>query len=144
MPPIAGELSPCMNGYHLCREGDLMEWLGPVIYEAEYRGEFLRSQDKLVCREARLLRRLDTWNETTMRLFAADCAERVPPIWEQQYLENSRPRDVIIAARAFARYVAANAANAVARAAAYAAADSAAERAWQTTRLLQYLRGEVS
>ncbi|HUX30180.1 MAG TPA: hypothetical protein VMV78_06085, partial [Thiobacillus sp.] len=41
MPPIEGDLVPCENGYHLCREGDLADWLGPHIFEAEYRGERL-------------------------------------------------------------------------------------------------------
>ncbi len=38
MAPVEGILIPCVNGYHLCRgEADLLEWLGPAIYEAEYR-----------------------------------------------------------------------------------------------------------
>ncbi len=37
MAPIKGELVPCENGYHLCRETDLLEWLGPAIFEVEYR-----------------------------------------------------------------------------------------------------------
>ncbi len=36
MTPIEGELVPCQNGYHLCREADLLDWLGPAIFEAEY------------------------------------------------------------------------------------------------------------
>jgi hypothetical protein len=184
MPRLDGELGPCEHvsrGYRLYREADLIHRLGPVIYEAEYRGEFLAAKHHLVCREVRLLRRLDTWNDATARLFSADCAERVLPIWERQYPDDSRPRDTIIKARAFARgeitqadyaasysaayaaadaaiavadaayaaaylsaYTAADSASTVADAAARAVADSAAERAWQTTRLLQYLRGEVS
>jgi hypothetical protein len=128
MPRLDGELSPCEHGYrgyHLYREADLIHQLGPVIYEAEYRGEFLAAKRHLVCREARLLRRLDAWNDATARLFSADCAERVLPIWERQYPEDSRPRDTIIAARAFARGEITQADRAVAYSAVYAAADSA-------------------
>ena len=80
MPPIA-DLEPCERGYHLCREGDLVCWLGPMIGEAEARGERVDYAEKrhtcVVVAEARLLRRYERWTETTARLFACDCAERV-------------------------------------------------------------------
>jgi hypothetical protein len=94
MPPIEGDLVPCKNGYHLCREGDLLTWLGPAIFAAEYRGERVDAEDKIVVREARLLRRLN-WNERTARLFACDCAERVLPIFEREYPNDKRPRNAI-------------------------------------------------
>ena len=73
---IDGDIVPCRRGLHLCRRGDLVSWLGPVIYEAEYRGEKIVADNKIVVAEARLLRQLPGWNERTARLFAADCAER--------------------------------------------------------------------
>src|SRR3990167_10777896 len=76
MPPI-DNIEPCERGYHLCREADLIHWLGPNIYEAAYRGERIDAEDKIVVSEARLVRRLTTWNDRTARLFGADCAERV-------------------------------------------------------------------
>ena len=33
--PVEGDLELCSNGYHLCRERDLVYWIGPAIYEAE-------------------------------------------------------------------------------------------------------------
>src|SRR4029077_21224911 len=30
----AGKMVPCENGSHLCRRQDLVEWLGPAIFEA--------------------------------------------------------------------------------------------------------------
>ena len=57
---VTGELVPCKNGLHLCRPGDLIEWLGPVIYTAEYDGEMIEHNDKIVVRKARLIERLDT------------------------------------------------------------------------------------
>lgn len=102
MPIIGGPLEGCWNGYHLCREQDLVFWLGRTIYLAQYRGEVLECADKIVVREARLLRRLTTWNARTARLFAADCAEHVLPIYEHYYPRDDRVRTAILTARRFA------------------------------------------
>ena len=156
MPPVEGELVACKKGYHLCREQDLIKWLGPVIYEAEYRGERLDANNKIVVREARLLARVETWNDRTARLFACDCAERVLPIFERERPDDERPREAIAVARRFANGEATHeelaAAWAPARAAAWDAARDAAfdaaraaagdgEEEWQTTRLMEYLGG---
>ena len=100
---VTGNLIPCQHGLHLCRRRDLIAWLGPVIWEAEYDGEMVEQSDKIVVRRARVIRRLDSWNERTARLFAADCAERVLPIFEKAYPNDDRPRKAIEAGRAFAR-----------------------------------------
>src|SRR5208282_3366454 len=119
----------CESGYHFVTLDQLPKWLGPTIYEVEVRGEVLSAQDKGVATQARLIRRLDTWNEKTLRLFAADCAEHVLGIYEKQYPKDERPRKAIQAARDFANGLidanAANAANAAANAAATAATAAA-------------------
>ena len=173
MPPIEGELKPCKNGYHLCSgEEQLVQWLGPEIYEAEYQSERVDADDKIVVREARLLRRIETWTKKTARLFSCDCAERVVRYYEAKYPGDNRPRKSIEIARRYARgeatddellaaesaawyawYAAESAAGfaagyAVGSAAGYAwyagyAAEFAAERRWQAERLGQYLRGKV-
>jgi hypothetical protein len=74
---VRGPLVPCRNGLHLCRADQLVYWLGPVIWEAEVDGEIIDAGDKVVARRARVIRRLDSWNERTARRFAADCAEDV-------------------------------------------------------------------
>lgn len=140
MPKIDGELEPCKNGYHICRKKDLVHWLDDAIFEVEYRGEIIEDDDKCVVREARLLCRVETWNVKTARLFAADCAEHVLPIFEKKYPEDDRPRKAIQAARDYenglidknelaaagcAAAYAANAAGYVANAAGYAAAYAA-------------------
>jgi len=64
-------------------------------------------------------------------LWAADCAERVLPYFEEKYPKDARPRKAVEAARAWARgeialsevRAAAFAAHAAARAATYAATD---------------------
>ena len=77
MPRLAGRLVACRYGYHLCERDNLIYWLGPTIWEAETRSrKLLRDGTKSVVSTARLLRRLETWNPRTQRLFAADCAER--------------------------------------------------------------------
>ena len=159
-PPVA-KLSVCASGYHLCREQDLIPWLREELYEAEGDGASVESNDKIVFTRARLLRRVETWNRRTMILVAADWAEHVLPIFESKYPKDNRPRLAIeaakngdttaasaIAAAAYAADAAADAdaaaAAAATAAAAYAAAASKTERAWQTARLMQYIRGEIA
>ena len=131
---VKGDIIPCENGLHLCRREDLLDWLGPVIWEAEAdESELIEQRDKVVVRRARVVRRLDAWNERTARLFAADCAEKVLPIFEKQRPGDNRPRKAIEAARAFANgQISADdwdAAGAAARDAAGAAARDAARDA---------------
>jgi hypothetical protein len=122
MPKIEN-IEPCVRGYHLCREEDLLEWLNEEIYEAEGRGNFIRHKNnKDVFPKARLIRKLENWNKKTARLFAADCAEHVLPIFEKEYPNDDRPRKAIQATRAFANGKIGAAAGAAARAAAGAAA----------------------
>ena len=135
MPPIEGELVPCQNGYHLCREQNLIQWFGLTIWAVEYRGERLNCDDKIVVREARLLRQYTTWNECTARLFACDCAERVVHLCG----DDDRPRNAIEVARRYANGKATDEELAAARAAAWAAAGAAAwaaawDAAWAAAR----------
>ena len=98
-----GPLVLCGNGVHLCDgERQLLSHLGPTIWEAEVRGGRVDGNDKIVVREARLVRRIDQWNDRTARLFAALCAEHVLPIFEAVDPNDSRPRDAIEVARRFA------------------------------------------
>ena len=168
-PKAEGKLVPCENGYHLCRKQDLVHWLDETIYEAEHKGQKITDGNKVVVQQARLIRKLDTWNERTARLFACDCAERVLHIYEKQYPNDSRARTAIEVARLYAdgkatlqdlndaASAAYSAADSAADSAAYSAADSAAysaadsaysaaysaARKWQTERLFHYLRGEI-
>ena len=165
---VSGELKPCVSGLHLCREQDLVHWLGQVIWEAEVHPDavVIEAEDKVVVSRARVVRRLDTWNDRTARLFAADCAERVVHLCG----DDPRPREAIEAARRYANGEATDdelaaardaawsaAARAAARDAAWDAARAAARDAvwdavwdaardaeyrWQTARLMEYLRGE--
>ena len=127
---------PCEQGYHLCEEQDLIHWLGEAIHPAKARGGIIRQGDKTVAESILIHRALPTWNERTMRHFAADCAEAVLPIYEKTG-ESSAPQQVIYAARLFAegeigdadRAAAKNAAGAASWAAAGGAAWDAASAA---------------
>ena len=98
MPRIEGELIACENGYHLCRGKDLMDWLNECIFEATYRGNFVEDANKIVVREARLLRKYENWNEETARLFACWCVRNTPlmdgrTVWD--LLTDTRSRKAV-------------------------------------------------
>src|SRR5690606_30253205 len=101
MPEITG-LVPCQRGYHVATIDQLVDWLGPELFEVECRGEHIDHGDKHVFGQARLVRRIDAWNDRTARLFAADCAERVLPVFEFCCPGDTRPHRAIEVARAFA------------------------------------------
>ena len=147
MPKIDDRLIPCEHGYHLCRPDDLIYWLDEAIFVAEFEGEMVLDDNKIVVRRARLLRKVETWNERTARLFACKCAEHVLPIFEKKYPDDTQPRKAVEIARKYAngkatktelaaaRDAARDAAwdaawDAAARAAAAAAADAAWDAAW--------------
>ena len=132
MPKVTGKIVACQNGYHLCREGDLIKWLGTTIWEAEYRGARKDDTDKIVVRQARLVRKVDTWNERTARLFACDCAERALTLLDKP---DARSTEAVRVARLFAVGEATKEQLSAAERAARSAAESAAESAaWGAAR----------
>ncbi len=132
--PFIENLIPCQSGYHLCRQKDLLGWLNETIWVAEARGGRVLCDNKVVVRQARLVKKLD-WNDQTARLFACDCARRVLHIYEKQHPKDSRPRKCIDVAEQFARGNANRSDLAAARAAAWAAARGAAgDAAWAAAR----------
>jgi hypothetical protein len=130
---VDGPLSPCRNGIHYCRRDQLVTWLGPAIwlFEDGSPEETVDAGDKMVTRRGRIVERVESWNDTTARLFAADCAEAVLPIFESDRPGDDRPRRAIEVARMFARGECGAAARDAAWAAAWAAArDAAWAAAW--------------
>jgi Immunity protein Imm5 len=118
----------CRRGYHLVELSALPEWLVAdcTIYVAEGRGDsHTDGSGKTAFVQARLIRRLYI-SEQDLRLFAADCAEHVLPIWQAEYPDDERPAKAIEAARQFARGEIDNAAHYAAGAAARDAARAAA------------------
>ena len=148
MPKIVGKLVPCECGYHICTADQLVYWLSDEIYEVECSGATINCDNKSVVQRARLIRKLDTWNERTARLFACDCAERalthvaepdrrsVEAIRVARLHANGKTSTEELRAAYAAAYAAARVAYA-ARAAHRAA--EATERKWQADRLKRYL-----
>jgi len=133
-----GELAKCQHGIHAATIRQLPLWLHAHLYvlEPAEGTDRLDVDDKTVVRRARLVRPVETWTATTARLYAADCAEMVLPIYEDKHPDEDRPRRAIEVARAYARgeatdkqLAAAGAAAGAAWAAAGAARD-AAGAAW--------------
>ena len=74
MPKIEGDLQPYKNGYHLLRgEVQLLSWISAEIFEAEYSGDVVVAQRKIIVRNARLVRKTD-WNQEAAVSFARWCA----------------------------------------------------------------------
>ena len=144
--PKTGPVEECKCGYHIVNKSHLIHWLAPELYEVETRGGVTIYGDKCAVRQARVIKRVESWNEKTAALFAADCAEAVLHIFESKFPNDYRVRECIDATRGFvhgdvtqadlhfARAAAWDAARAAARAAAWDA-----ERDFQTVLLWQYL-----
>jgi hypothetical protein len=128
---LQGELVPCCKGYHLCRAEDLLEWLTSASYavfeaEAHPESEVLLAEEKVVVRQARLLRRLH-WNARVARLFACDCAQRALVVWEKYGIPgDTRPHEAIAVVRRYGQ----GHATQEQLAAAWAAAGAAVDAAW--------------
>ena len=147
MPKIEN-VQACYRGYHLIPAEAIFAWLPCPPYagylcEAEGCGASDKDGDKIAFAEARLLKIVGVLDEKSMRLAAADIAERVLPIFYKVMPKDTRPAFAIQAARDFANgkierrsQAAWDAARATARAAAWDAAawDTAAwdAAAWDT------------
>lgn len=71
-----GPLSLCNNGIHASTVNQLPQWLGDEIWEIELDREVLRTEPALVAARARLVRRVEEWNEEAQLAFCHDCAGR--------------------------------------------------------------------
>ena len=101
--PAIKDISLCSRGYHFVTLEQLPKCVGPTLYEIEVRGQIIHASDKSVAEQARLVRRIETCNDKTLRLYAADCAERVVSLYEKYHPTDTRPRKAIQAARDFAK-----------------------------------------
>ena len=136
-----GPLELCVNGSHLCRVGDLSHWLHDELWETEGAGDELEGIDCLVVRRARLLRRIDAWQDGCGARFAEACAQHA------RELAGRAPADRAAFAEGFLEDAMSAARGGLVAVSAYAAAVAAAklvdpadqeaayrsERAWQST-----------
>lgn len=61
MPDVRDPL-PCWRGYHVCKDSDVMEWVGAEMYEAEIGGPIAVAYGKIAVTRIRLLRRFLPWD----------------------------------------------------------------------------------
>jgi len=144
LPKIpADELVECDRGYHACKSDQLLSWLNVRLYEVKLGGKIIDGENKSLAQRIRFVRKIDTWNDKTARLYACWCAEQALPIYERDYPDDRRPREAIEVAARYASGIATAeelaaagaAAGAAARAAAGAAArDAAWAAAWAAAR----------
>ncbi|HEX6021820.1 MAG TPA: hypothetical protein VFZ00_07485 [Solirubrobacter sp.] len=73
---VDAPIVPCRSGVHACRVTDLPLWVGRDLYEVELAGEIVEERTKVVASRARLLRRIDAWDDATRDAFTRDCADR--------------------------------------------------------------------
>ncbi len=72
---VKGKFSLNERGLELFTLPQLVDWLGPVIWQAQGSGDSIVSDAKIVYRRARLVRKT-AWDGLAARSFACDCAER--------------------------------------------------------------------
>ena len=141
LPEVADPVL-CERGWHACRWEDTPHHVAAELWVVKIDGRIIHGADKIACSRMMLVEQITTWDERTQRLWAADCAERVLPIYEEAHPGDDRPRLAIAAARDFAEGRITDAADTAAWDAARDAADTAAwdaardaERRWQADRL---------
>lgn len=70
---VRGPLLVGTRGVHVCRAPDLAHWLHDELWEVETRGEEIQGLDCVAVRQARLVRRIDSWGEGGAARFADAC-----------------------------------------------------------------------
>jgi hypothetical protein len=128
---ITGQLEACENGYHYTDSDWCAAWIDAELYEVEISGETISSSVtpvKHVCRRARLVRKIETWNDKIARLFAVRCARDAI-----SFVKNPDPRSIaaIDTAEKYANGQATGEDLAAARDAAW---DAARDAAWDAAR----------
>jgi len=118
----------CKAGWHACRWEDVSTHIAAELWVCKLDGTIIEGDDKVVAERLKLVERVPI-SDSQFRHFAADCAEGVLYLFEQQHQNDDRPRKAIEAARAFADGLIGHPELAAARAAAWAAARDAARAA---------------
>jgi hypothetical protein len=72
----SGPIGLCVNGIHASTPEQLPHWLGTELWEIELGGDIVNDGAAVVASQARLLRRVDAWDEPMRGRFAEMCLER--------------------------------------------------------------------
>ena len=121
----------CEKGYHCFMPEHILEWIEAQLFEVEINGRHVHGDDKTVTQQMRFIRKVDTWNDKTARLFACYCARDTLPILEKKYPNDNRPRVAIETAE---RYANGEATIEELNAARAAASDAASDAVWDAAR----------
>ena len=122
------DLKLCAQGWHACRWEDAVHHIDAELWVVELDGQIIEGDTKVVAERLRIVRRVRL-DDRALRLFAADCAKTVLPLFEARCPNDDRPRRAIQAARDYANGLIDSAASAAAEAAADSAANCAARSA---------------
>ena len=98
--PEVEKLELCVSGYHACSANDLLEWLGWLefdLYEVELGDGIRKDTNKIVSNKIRFIRKIETWNDKTARLFACWCVKQ---IWH--LLSDERSKHAVTIAEQYA------------------------------------------
>ena len=137
--PEVEQLELCESGYHACTSNQLLNWCNAQLWEVEYKNEPEQHYNKVNGHCIRFVRKIDTWNDRTARLFAVWCAREELKLVDEpdprsveacnvaeRYANGEAIKDELAAAWAAGGAAAWAAAGAAAWAAAWAAAGAAA------------------
>jgi len=124
--PKVGYLEMCERGYHATDKEHMLEWLNSNLYEIEARGTKIEGDDKIAFAQIRFVRKIETWNDKSARLFACWCARQV---WH--LMTDKRSRNAVEVAERHANGEATDEELAAAWAAAW---DAARDAAWDAAR----------
>jgi hypothetical protein len=139
-------LVQCERGVHLARKEELAHWLHDELWLVEYDGAAEPGSDCLIVERARLLRRIEAWDEPMAMRFAVAArdhlvelaARAAPEAYDRvAAIIGDASRRVALGAMAMAAY---NAAIGVARLSEDASAAYRRERIWQS----QWIARELS
>jgi hypothetical protein len=75
-PWVEAPVQPCRSGIHACARENLPLWLGHVLFEIELGGDIVAEPTKLVASRARLLRRIEAWDDKLRDAYTRMCADR--------------------------------------------------------------------
>ncbi len=75
---VDGELIPCKNGLHYCRDEQVVEWIDQEIWKFVDLApdSTIANPDKMVTREGMITEKCKHWTKRAAALFAVDCARQ--------------------------------------------------------------------
>jgi hypothetical protein len=73
---VDAPVEPCRSGIHACRPSDMPFWVARSLYEIELEGAVVAQRTKLVAPRARLVRRIEAWDDERRDAYTRMCADR--------------------------------------------------------------------